>query len=224
MSDLQIWQTYHDESQLKEFNLVETDVIRLFAGNDIYVQGENINFLNKFYSEICTLYYVWKNNKISSLVGFCHYRRTFSIVLELEKGQCQVLGINHNDPVFAHYKQAHNYQDIYDVVDILNSQYGNSNKYSKYLMNGNKFIPFCSFIMVYEDFDALCKWLFPILFAWDKMHGLEMNPEKYMEKARRDFRYGDINYQCRTIAFLAERLISCYIVTEMTPMCISCLC
>lgn len=135
-----------------------------------------------------------------------------------------MLGINHNDPVFAHYKQAHNYQDIYDVVDILNAQYGNSNKYSKYLMNGNKFIPFCSFIMVYEDFDALCKWLFPILFAWDKMHGLEMNPEKYMEKARRDFRYGDIDYQCRTIAFLAERLISCYLVTEMTPMCISCLC
>lgn len=63
MSDLQIWQTYHDESQLKEFNLVETDVIRLFAGNDIYVQGENINFLNKFYSEICTLYYVWRITK-----------------------------------------------------------------------------------------------------------------------------------------------------------------
>ena len=55
MSDLQIWQTYHDESQLKEFNLVETDVIRLFAGNDIYVQGENINFLNKFSSGILSL-------------------------------------------------------------------------------------------------------------------------------------------------------------------------
>lgn len=222
MRTLQIWQTYHDEKQLQEYNLVETDVVRLFAGNDVLLQGENINALNRFYAEICALFYVWKNVIKSSFVGFCHYRREFPIVLDLDKGQCQVLAINHNTPVFAQYKQAHNYQDMYDVIDILNAQYGDGNKYSMYLLHGNTFIPFCSFIMSYEDFDSLCKWLFPILFAWDEKNKLGMNPAKYMEKTCWDFRYGDVNYQCRAIAFLSERLISCYIITEMTPFCISC--
>lgn len=220
MKKIQIWQTYHDVRQLQEYNLIETDEVRLFAGNDILVQGENINMLNQFYAEICTLYYVWKNEIRSTIVGFCHYRRKFPVVLDLEKGQCQVLGIKHCSPIFVHYKQAHNYQDMYDIVDILNIQYGECNKYSHYLLHGDTFVPFCSFIMNYEDFESLCKWLFPILFAWDEKNRLEMNPAKYMEKAMKDFRYGDVDYQCRAIAFLAERLISCYIITEMSPFCI----
>ena len=53
---------------------------------------------------------------------------------------------------------------------------------------------------------------------------LDMNPAMYMEKAQRDFRYDDVNYQCRAVAFLAERLISCYIVCNMIPFCVNTLC
>lgn len=51
MKKIQIWQTYHDVRQLQEYNLIETDEVRLFAGNDILVQGKNINMLNQFYAE-----------------------------------------------------------------------------------------------------------------------------------------------------------------------------
>lgn len=221
MKDLQVWLTYHDKSQIEEYGLIETDIIRLFRGNDTQVSGKNINGLNKFYSEICTLYYVWKNNLRSSTVGFCHYRRKFQNVLELEKGQCQVLDIKKNSPIFPHYKLAHNFQDLYDVIEILENKYGKTNKYSQYLMTGNVFVPFCSFIMWYNDFNHLCDWLFPILFAWDEKNKLGMNPEKYMKKAQADFRYDNVDYQCRAVAFLAERLVSCYIVTEMHPLCVS---
>ena len=223
MDDLVIWLTYHDDKQIQEYALKETDNIHLFKGNDVSMEGENINHLNRFYSELTTMYYVWKNKMESKRIGFCHYRRYFGRCLPLEKNQCQVMGIIYGSPIFQHYKMAHNYHDMCDVVDVLNGLYGNNNPYSKYLLKGNIFIPYCCFIMQWEDYTKLCEWLFPILFAWDKKNGLNMDPEKYMEKARRDFRYDDVNYQCRAVAFLAERLISCYIVTEMKPFCITCL-
>lgn len=221
MDELKIWLTYHDDKLIQEYGLKETDTIHLFKGNDMSVKGENINHLNKFYSELTTMYYVWRNRQYSPYIGFSHYRRMFKEYYEVEKGQCQVLAINHGDHVFRHYKIMHNYQDLYDVVDVLTEQYGNISKYTKYFLEGDIFIPYCCFIMQWNDFEKLCEWLFPILFAWDKKNGLNMDPEKYMEKARRDFRYDDVNYQCRAVAFLAERLISCYIVTEMKPFSIN---
>ena len=60
MKDLTIWCTYHKDEQIQQFGLLEDDVMRLFKGNDTGIEGENINHLNPFYSEIVTLYYVWK--------------------------------------------------------------------------------------------------------------------------------------------------------------------
>ena len=142
-------------------------------------------------------------------------------MIDIEKGQCQVLAINGNCSVFGHYKISHNYQDFYDAVEILNEQYGHDNPYSKYLLGSSTFIPFCCFIMHWADFDRLCRFLFPILFAWDKKHGLNMDPTKYMEKVFRDFRYDNVMYQRRAISFLAERLISCFLVCEMKVFCVN---
>ena len=59
MKDLTIWCTYHKDEQIEQFGLLEDNVMRLFKGNDTGIEGENINHLNPFYSEIVTLYYVW---------------------------------------------------------------------------------------------------------------------------------------------------------------------
>ncbi len=61
MNDLTIWLTYHNDKQIQEFGLKETDTIRLFKSNDVSIAGDNINHLNRFYSELTTMYYVWKN-------------------------------------------------------------------------------------------------------------------------------------------------------------------
>ncbi|MDO4171754.1 MAG: DUF4422 domain-containing protein [Prevotellaceae bacterium] len=221
MDNLTIWLTYHKDSLLEEFSLAETDTIKLFKGNDTAIDGDNINHLNAFYSELTTMYYVWKNKKQSRLVGFCHYRRIFPEHIDIEPGQCQVLAINHNSNVLGLYKYAHNYQDFYDAVDILNERYGESNKYSAYMLKGTVFIPYCCFIMHYDDFEKLAEWLFDILFAWDKKNELNLEPVKYQKKAERDFRYDNIGYQRRAVAFLAERLISCYIVCNIKPFSVN---
>ena len=54
MNDLTIWLTYHDERQIQEYGLKETETIRLFKGNDVSIDGDNINHLNRFYSEMTT--------------------------------------------------------------------------------------------------------------------------------------------------------------------------
>lgn len=218
MKDLITWVTYHDYSQIEEFGLKETEDVRLFKGNNLEVEGENINYLNAFYSEMTTMYWVWKNNHKSSKVCFSHYRRRFDKIIDIQPGQCQVLEINHNCSVFYHYKTWHNYQDMYDIVDILNEKYGEGNKYSAYLLNSKVFIPFCCFVMHWEDFERLCQFLFPLLLALDKKQGLNMNPANYAAKACKDFRYGDVVYQQRGFSFLAERLISAFIVCSMTPL------
>jgi hypothetical protein len=221
MEDLIIWQTYHNDLQIEQYHLQESDVIRLFKGNDINIEGKNINYLNKFYSEIVTIYWVWRNNVKSKIVGFCHYRRQFSRILDLEQGSCQVFAINYHLNVMSQYKGAHNYQDFYDIIDILNDKYGKDNKYSKYMLSSNIFIPFCCFLMNWNDFTRLCNFLFAILFSFDMKHQLHMSPELYMEKARRDFRYDNVDYQCRAMSFLAERLISCWLFSEMRVFCLN---
>jgi hypothetical protein len=217
--ELSIWLTYHDDKQIEQYNLKGDDVIQLFKGNDTNVVGENINHLNRFYSEMTTMYWVWKNQHKSDLVGFCHYRRQFTHLMELENGECQVMEIiQFPFTVFQHYKDAHNYNDFYDIIDILNDKYGKENQYSNYLLNSKTFIPFCSYIMHWKDFDSLCNFLFSILSEFDSRNGLEMCAEKYWQKAVADFRYDNKEYQARAVAFLSERLISCYIICHLNAV------
>lgn len=219
--DLTIWLTYHDDVQIEQYNLKEDDVIRLFKGNNMEVEGESINYLNSFYSEMTTMYWVWKNQIKSKHVGFCHYRRRFTHLAEIGDAECQVMEfVDFPFTIRQHYKDAHNYNDFNDVVDILNQKYGEGNMYSEYMLNSRTFIPFCSFIMRYEDFESLCEFFFPVLFEFDRRHGLNMNAENYWAKAEKDFRFDNKVYQARAMSFLAERLISCYIICHLDAVCV----
>lgn len=216
MEDLIIWRTYHKKELVDLYSLKDDPPYRLFNSNDLDVVGENINKLNPFYSELVTLYWVWKNKVKSKYVGFCHYRRVFGQTVELEDDEVQVLeSMNFGMSVFQYYKLCHNYNDMYDMFEILNSIYGEGNKYVDYMLNSQVFIPYCSFIMCYERFEQLCEFLFPILFGFDRKHGLNMDPERYKAKASHDFRFDDVKYQCRAMSFLAERLISAYLLQNM---------
>ena len=224
VKDLTMWLTYHDDAQIEQYGLKEDDTIRLFKGNDLSVEGDSINHLNRFYSEMTTMYWVWKNRHESRYVGFCHYRRRFTHMMELEQNECQVMEVvNLPCTVWQHYKDAHNYNDYYDIVDILNEKYGEGNQYAEYMLNSKTFIPFCSFIMRWGDFESLCEFFFPILFELDRRHGLSMDADRYWAKAEKDFRYDNKDYQARAMSFLAERLISCYIICHMNAVCVKAL-
>lgn len=43
MKDLTIWLTYHDDKQIQEFRMKETNTIRLFKGDGVAIESDNIN-------------------------------------------------------------------------------------------------------------------------------------------------------------------------------------
>lgn len=69
-----IWTSYHIEDIPIRYNLKETNIMKLYRTTDLSLKEDNINYLNKYLGELCTMYYVWKNQKRSDYVGFQHYR------------------------------------------------------------------------------------------------------------------------------------------------------
>ena len=89
---LTIWCTYHNDQIIDEYNLnYIPSYIKLFNTNDLNVTGEHINHLCQHLCEICTIYYVWKNQIYSKYVGFCHYRRFYD---ELGKSNIEKYGMH----------------------------------------------------------------------------------------------------------------------------------
>ena len=60
MNDYKIWVTYHKDELVAKYGLKEDDTHKLFASHK-EIDGKNINSLNTVYSEMVTMWYVWKN-------------------------------------------------------------------------------------------------------------------------------------------------------------------
>lgn len=114
----------------------------------------NINYANKVLCEMCTMYYVWKNNLYSDFIGFDHYRRQFNIndidqINNLNNNQCLFkykLNFIYDledrpDTVKLDYYEMHS-KDIYDkMLNILANKYSKSSKYIKLQMKQIFYIP-----------------------------------------------------------------------------------
>ena len=93
IDNLTIWCSYHSDYIYYEYNLdYIPSYIKLFNTNNLNISDDNINYLNPHLCEICTLYYVWKNQIKSNYVGFCHYRRFFS---DLGKENIEIFGVHY---------------------------------------------------------------------------------------------------------------------------------
>lgn len=150
--------------------------------------GENISDKNKNYCELTALYWIWKNDKHSDIVGICHYRRYFSKYLfdnnpshyisleniETALIDCDVIlptrffWINHN--VASGYYEAG--QGI--KKDLLTTENVIKELYPEYLNSFNKILnarsaSYCNMMICKKRvFDDYCKWLFDILFEVEK--------------------------------------------------------
>ncbi len=159
--------------------------------------GENISKRNQQFCELTALYWIWKNAK-QDIVGLEHYRRHFL----LQDDWCQKMRENHIDvilptPLYVAPSLAQNYKDRHIasdwefMMDYLKRIYPKDYKEAVSFFETNLYSPCNMFIMEKEVLDALCTWLFPILFACAE-HGGE----------RED------SYQNRYPGFLAERLMT----------------
>lgn len=215
-----LWVTYHDDSQISEYGLKEDATHRLFASHKD-AEGVNINHMNPVYSEMVTMYYVWKNNLRSRFVGFEHYRRHLDVKRLPAKGECQVYHINNFlfESVYGQYSRFHNAKDMDMMLKAVDNRYGKGNKYTKNIREGHFLVANCTFLMRWQDFVKMCEFLFPLLDDFSALCGISnTNVEEWRKKAVRDFGANNrIEYQTRILSFLAERLISAWILTELSP-------
>ena len=206
-----IWRTYHKDSLISEYNLVESEHVKLF-GTHLKYDKPNINYAGKVLCEMCTMYYVWKNNLHSDFIGFDHYQRQINNVNIINDNQCLVKCrldfivdmIGRKDIVRLDYYDMHS-KDIYDKMqNILANKYSKLSNIYKIANETNLFYSNCSFIMSWNNFNKLCEFLFDILFELDKLYDANLDFNKYEEI------FGDA-YQARNLAFIGERLISYWI-------------
>lgn len=209
-----IWITYHKDVLIDEYGLQEDAHHKLFAVHK-EPQLENVNYMNPCWSEMVTMWYVWKNQLKSKYVGFNHYRRRFNVTELPKRGKCFVYKkMVMNESVREQFGRHHNIKDIDLMAQFLEEKPWGA-PFAKYLKESNILLPTCCFLMSWEDFDKMCGFLFPLLEEFSEKVGCGMDVKKWREKAVKDFGEENATYQMRLVGFIAERLISCWIYNSL---------
>ncbi len=159
---IKIWCTYHDLQQIIDYQLQDSDILKLYYANDLSLKENNINNLNMYLGELVTYYYVWKNQIKSDYIGFCHYRRHFSFIKYdyIDNNHIQTFmngymnlkdfsKVPYSDklsPIFIDYMK-----DKYDINIDINKNYKGSFKLS-FLMTWDVFNNVSDFIFGYFDY------------------------------------------------------------------------
>lgn len=225
MSDYTIWVSYHKDEFVEQYSLKEDEHHKLFPTHKP-AELPNINIMNPVYSEMVLMWYVWKNNLKSDYVGFEHYRRRLDIDHVPEEGHCYVFDevTFENETVYKQYARSHNKKDLDIVIKILEETYGKNNIYVKHIMESKKLVPFCTYMMKWNDFTLMSNYMFGVINKYSKRVGIKGYGEdalnKWKMKAIEDFNGVNWRYQTRVVAYLVERLISAWISAHMKYECV----
>lgn len=213
--------TYFDDNQIEEYNLKSDKNTVLFKGNDTSYSGESINNLNIFYCELCTMYYVWKNNLKSDYVCFKQYRRPFNwerkVKLPKEGEVICFEPVNlGTGTIIGQYAVHHGVRRAKSVFSVLIKEYNDPNV-DGYFKFGHLLYTNNSMVLRWEDFCKMCEFVFRGLFAIDKFYELNFNYKDYEDNALIYTEDGRYEYQKHWPAYIGERLVSCYIALFLKP-------
>lgn len=178
---LVIWKSYHNENQIKNYNLFENERIFLFNTTNLGYAGKNINHLNRLFCEGVCILYPYFNNLKSDIIGFQHYRRWYNSSIEdlkineINNGKIQVF--QDREP-YIKYENVQ-YNDIYthfcfwrqldcgfynDCIEYLKNNFPEYlveyskrplfHGFSLFVCNWNKYVKFCNLLWEYLLFIA----------------------------------------------------------------------
>lgn len=190
-----------------------------FVGDDT---GDTISNKNPWYSELTAQYWIWKNVKDIDYVGLCHYRRFLDFKSSFtEKFRTYIHADekyvpNHINipldmiekydivlpklrvqaiPIYESLCIAHIRSDVNILGNVVKELYPSYySDYEDVILNGNKYSP-CNMIIAKKNiFNDYSKWLFDILFEFEKRLTIPMNP-----------------YQPRFAGYYSERLLLVFV-------------
>ncbi len=176
----------------KFFHLLPEDSLRDDA-------GDNISAKNKQFCELTALYWIWKHAG-EDILGLVHYRRHFlfpknwkECMLSNQVDVILPVPLYVAPTVEENFKSRHDPSDWEFMMQYLKDNFPEDYQAACRFFKGNLYAPCNMFVMKREVLDALCGWLFPILFKVAEYGG---------EK--------DNSYLNRYPGFISERLISLY--------------
>jgi len=152
-------------------------------------EGDNISYKHRYYSDLSSLYWGWKNLDVDYL-GTCHYRRYFvtnkakktndpffKYILSKKEAidllqKCPVIVAKKRryyiETIASHYSHTHSGKDLdtaWEVVRDIYPEYLNS---FEIVLKRSWAHMFNTFIMRKKELDAFCEWMFTILFELEK--------------------------------------------------------
>ncbi|MCM1467023.1 MAG: DUF4422 domain-containing protein [Alistipes sp.] len=201
----------------KKFDVPENEIYKpLQVGSALHDKigyiaddsGENISAKNPYYNELTGLYWMWKNDKESDVMGLCHYRRYF-----LDKDGALLGAEQINDILSAYdaivsgrlvYREGNvmeSYIDKHHEQDLTLTRAAIEKLYPAYLadydsvMNGRE--TYFGNLMIAKSrvVKEYAAWLFDILFE----------VEKHIDLSEYD------DYDKRVYGFIAERLLTVWL-------------
>lgn len=176
----------------------------LYPGDDT---GDTISHLNAYFSELTGVYWLWKNNHDTDIIGICHYRRYLiaedghlytSTDIEKLLSEYDIIVTKKLELRMSYYD---GFAASHDEKDLVETERVVAEKYPEYAalfheMVHKKETYFANMMICTKQlFDEYCTWLFDILF----------------EVQRRIDTTGYDNYRKRVYGFLSEFLLTVWI-------------
>lgn len=170
--------------------------------------GDNISDLNPLFGELTGLYWIWKNDTDSDIIGINHYRRFFADfdgnLLQKETVEkvmesydviapIQMVG---EDSHYETYKKVHNVKDMDAVRLAIEECYPEYVETFDRVMSTKEGYYGNLCVMKREVYMAYCEWLFTVLFRASR----EIDVTNYDA------------YHRRVYGFLSEPLLKVFIV------------
>ena len=171
-----------------------------YPGDDT---GDNISFLNMYYSELTGLYWAWKNVHNTEYIGLCHYRRYFLNEQNRLMSKADFIPILEkydvilSQPVTSEqcyrdtYAEAHNIHDLEAVGEAIAALYPDCTPIFNEVLTDSKLYCGNLFVTTKAFFDEYAEWLFSIFTI----------AEKKIDVSTYD------DYHKRVYGFLSEQLI-----------------
>lgn len=178
--------------------------------------GDNISYKHRYYSDLSSVYWAWKNSQ-EDFVGCCHYRRyfvskkkknmgnpIFSYILDkeevenlLSKAPIIVPAKRHYyiETIESHFKHTHTASDfdvLRETISEIRPEY--SVAFEKVAHSTSAHLFNC-YIMKKDYFDDFCSFVFPILFCVEKKIDFSSRSE----------------FESRTCGYLAEFLLDTWL-------------
>ena len=161
MKPLTIWTVYHDDAQIAEYGLKETETRKLYANHHTDA-GHEVNVLNPAWSELTAMFWIWWNTTDTRCIGINHYRRQFEPKRLPNNGEVCIYQMYDwgKETVAEQFARHHRKEALDAMIDCVIRHDDKGKWYADNILYGHQLVGNCCFVMTTKDYDRMVEWLF----------------------------------------------------------------